>query len=137
MTGVEGEPKLGEQIGFQVPSLIYANLKVEGLLGNFRTKVFIRATSDLNDYPFMCVDDLEELTEDQILVYMRLRQFPSSGPRVEDDYYFIIDSQGDVVVLKSWQLGGNINAQVHEPPSRELFIRELRAAQKLQPTLKT
>jgi len=119
---------------FQIPQETYEVLKSleNGRLGNAYSKRVVRVSSSLDNLPGMAGENVD-LSGDKLYVYMRIRQ---ANRFVEDDYAFTINPEGTVVNLKSWQYGGHKDKKDLEPPSPELFMRELQAAQKIQPTLK-
>lgn len=129
-----GDPNPVGAITFQTSQDIYEYLSgaENGRLGNAYTKRFIRISNDPSDFSY--ISDIDtSLAEKEILVYMRITQ--TNSVNTQDFYLFRMGPRGDVVHVKSWQGGADINTQEQTPASSELFTKELQAARKIQQTL--
>lgn len=137
----DGDPTPPTQpITFQVEPEVYTSLATlekipgdpySGKLGNAYTKRRVNVMKTTDDLPYNHKD--VDLNDGKIAVRMVIRQ---ANRYVDDDYFFTIDPQGTTTEIESRQYGGHRNQQPLPPFSGELLLRELKAAQKTQPTLK-
>ena len=123
-----------EAIEHQAPQGTFTSLTSleKGILGNPRTKRFIRVMMMPRVWPLIQNSTL--LKENMAVVEVRIR---TKGQQdYERDYFFGIDPRDRMTLIASYEAESPLTLKPIEPPTPEMLLQEVEAAQKIQSTLR-